>query len=98
MNAGTTVDRDLMRTLESEVGVLLRRIKRVVCERATEVHPELQSGAWKTDVKTVARPTPAASAIASIELATYPRSMNNVAAASTMPRRVAAACAVRRGE
>jgi DNA-binding MarR family transcriptional regulator len=41
-----TVDHDLMQTLESEVGLLLRRIKRVICERALEVHPELQSGAY----------------------------------------------------
>jgi DNA-binding MarR family transcriptional regulator len=46
MNAGTPVDRDLMQTLESEIGLMLRRIKRVVCERAQEVHPELQSGAY----------------------------------------------------
>jgi DNA-binding MarR family transcriptional regulator len=41
-----TVDHDLMQTLESEIGLLLRRIKRVICERAQEVHPELQSGAY----------------------------------------------------
>lgn len=32
--------------LESEVGVLLRRIKLVIAERATEVHPELQVGSF----------------------------------------------------
>ncbi len=42
----TTVDPELMQKLESEVGVLMRRIKRVVCERAHQVHPELQSGAY----------------------------------------------------
>lgn len=43
---GTTVDADLMQKLESEVGLLMRRIRRVVCERAQQVHPELQSGAY----------------------------------------------------
>lgn len=43
---GTTVDHDLMQTLESEIGLLLRRIRRVVCERAEQVHPELQGGAY----------------------------------------------------
>ncbi|MEP6815129.1 MAG: MarR family winged helix-turn-helix transcriptional regulator [Marmoricola sp.] len=45
---GTTVDHDhdLMQTLESEVGLLIRRIKRVICVRAQQVHPELQSGAY----------------------------------------------------
>jgi DNA-binding MarR family transcriptional regulator len=31
-----------LQDLEREVGVLLRRVKRVIAERATEVHPELQ--------------------------------------------------------
>lgn len=32
--------------LEREVGVLLRRIKRVIAQRAAEVHPDLQPGAY----------------------------------------------------
>ncbi|WP_155349877.1 MarR family winged helix-turn-helix transcriptional regulator [Acrocarpospora pleiomorpha] len=45
---------DSMRRLESEMAILLRRIKCVVAERARAVHPELQpSGylilAWLTD-------------------------------------------------
>jgi DNA-binding MarR family transcriptional regulator len=43
---GTTVDQELMQTLESEIGLLMRRIRRVLCERAQQVHPELQSGAY----------------------------------------------------
>lgn len=43
---GTMNGVDLMQTLESEMGLLIRRIKRVICERAQEVHPDLQSGAY----------------------------------------------------
>lgn len=32
--------------LEREIGVLLRRVKRVIAQRATEVHPDLQPGAF----------------------------------------------------
>lgn len=32
--------------LEREVGVLMRRVKRVIAERATEVHPELQATSY----------------------------------------------------
>lgn len=35
-----------LRLLEHEIGVLLRRIKLVIAERATEVHPELQVGSF----------------------------------------------------
>lgn len=35
-----------LRRLEQEVGVLIRRIKLVIAERATEVHPELQVGSF----------------------------------------------------
>lgn len=42
----TTTDHDLMQTLEGEIGLLMHRIKRVICERAQAVHPDLQSGAY----------------------------------------------------
>lgn len=35
-----------LRDLEREIGVLLRRIKHVVVERAASVHPDLQPGAF----------------------------------------------------
>jgi len=35
-----------LQDLEREVGVLLRRIKHVIAERAACVHPELQAGAF----------------------------------------------------
>lgn len=35
-----------LRALEHEVGVMLRRIRRVLAERARAVHPELQSGSY----------------------------------------------------
>lgn len=37
----TTSRADALRELESEVGVLIRRIRRVIGERARAVHPEL---------------------------------------------------------
>jgi len=37
---------DSLHLLEREVGVLLRRIKRVIAERATEVHPDLQPSSY----------------------------------------------------
>lgn len=33
---------EALASLEREVGVLMRRVKRVIADRATEVHPELQ--------------------------------------------------------
>lgn len=35
---------ELMRALEGEVSVLIRRVKRVVAERAASVHPDLHGG------------------------------------------------------
>lgn len=35
-----------LHSLEREVGVLLRRIKRVIAERAAQVHPELQPSSY----------------------------------------------------
>lgn len=45
---------EALHDLEREIGVLLRRIKRVIVERAEAVHPELQAGghqmlAWIAD-------------------------------------------------
>lgn len=41
------VDRlDLLRELEAEVAVMVRRIRRVIAERARAVHPELQSATY----------------------------------------------------
>ncbi|PVG81224.1 MarR family transcriptional regulator [Nocardioides gansuensis] len=40
------VRQDDLRRLELEMGVLLRRIKRVLHERATQVHPDLQPAAY----------------------------------------------------
>lgn len=37
---------DALHGLEREVGILLRRIKRVIGERATAVHPELQPSSY----------------------------------------------------
>jgi hypothetical protein len=51
-----------------------------------------------TEAKTVFLLTPAASAMASTVVAPYPRSVNSLAAASTMARRVARACAARSSE
>ncbi|MGA8255744.1 MAG: MarR family transcriptional regulator [Nocardioides sp.] len=35
-----------LRMLESEVGVLIRRVRRVIGERARAVHPDLQAGSY----------------------------------------------------
>ena len=43
----TTVARDdLLAGLEQEVGVMIRRIRRVIGERARSVHPDLQSSSY----------------------------------------------------
>ena len=42
----TAARADLLRSLESEFGVLTRRIRRVIAERARAVHPELQSSSY----------------------------------------------------
>ncbi|WP_395696032.1 MarR family winged helix-turn-helix transcriptional regulator [Nocardioides sp.] len=43
----TTLARaDLLAGLEQEVGVMIRRIRRVIAERAHAVHPELQSSSY----------------------------------------------------
>ena len=44
--AAATVPRESLRLLESEVGVLIRRIKRVLGERARAVHPDLQPASY----------------------------------------------------
>lgn len=41
-----TARTDLLRGLEQEVGVTIRRIRRVIAERAHAVHPELQSSSY----------------------------------------------------
>ena len=41
-----TVRTDLLGDLEREVGVMIRRIRRVIGERARAVHPELQSSSY----------------------------------------------------
>lgn len=50
MNAASTpvaVDRtELLRELEQEVAVMIRRIRRVIGERSRAVHPELQSATY----------------------------------------------------
>lgn len=44
---GTTMARaDLLGGLEQEVGVMIRRIRRVIGERARSVHPDLQSSSY----------------------------------------------------
>jgi DNA-binding MarR family transcriptional regulator len=43
----TTIARDdLLAGLEQEVGVMIRRIRRVIGERARSVHPDLQSSSY----------------------------------------------------
>lgn len=37
---------DALQQIEHELGVLLRRARRVVAQRAVEVHPDLQAGAF----------------------------------------------------
>lgn len=38
--------RDLLQGLEQEVGVMIRRIRRVLAERARAIHPDLQSSSY----------------------------------------------------
>lgn len=42
----TTARPDALRELEREVGVLIRRVRRVISERARLVHPDLQSSSY----------------------------------------------------
>ncbi len=44
--SSTSVRTDLLQGLEQEVGVMVRRIRRVIGERARGVHPELQSSSY----------------------------------------------------
>lgn len=47
MSTRTRIPRDeLLGGLEQEVGVMIRRIRRVIAERAHAVHPELQSSSY----------------------------------------------------
>jgi DNA-binding MarR family transcriptional regulator len=46
MATRTTARPDLLRGLEQEVGVMVRRIRRLIGERARSVHPELQSSGY----------------------------------------------------
>jgi DNA-binding MarR family transcriptional regulator len=43
---GSSTRTDLLGGLEREVGVMIRRIRRVIGERARAVHPELQSSSY----------------------------------------------------
>ena len=45
-SAITTMRADLLAGLEEEVGVMIRRIRRVIGERARSVHPDLQSSSY----------------------------------------------------
>ena len=42
----TTARADLLGSLEQEVGVMIRRIRRIIGERARSVHPDLQSSSY----------------------------------------------------
>lgn len=44
--APRTARTDLLTGLEQEVGVMIRRIRRIIRERAQAVHPELQSSSY----------------------------------------------------
>ena len=44
--SGTTARADLLGGLEQEVGVMIRRIRRIIGERARSVHPDLQSSSY----------------------------------------------------
>ncbi|HYF74761.1 MAG TPA: MarR family winged helix-turn-helix transcriptional regulator [Nocardioides sp.] len=44
--SGTSARTELLRGLEQEVGVMVRRIRRVIRERAHAVHPELPSSSY----------------------------------------------------
>ncbi|MEP9362235.1 MarR family transcriptional regulator [Nocardioides sp. CN2-186] len=46
VTARTTGRTDLLQGLEQEVGVMIRRIRRVIGERARAVHPDLQSSSY----------------------------------------------------
>jgi DNA-binding MarR family transcriptional regulator len=46
MSMRTTARADLLGGLEQEVGVMIRRIRRVIGERARAVHPELQPSSY----------------------------------------------------
>jgi DNA-binding MarR family transcriptional regulator len=46
MSSDGAVRPDLLAGLEREVGVMVRRIRRVIGERARAVHPELQSSSY----------------------------------------------------
>ena len=46
MSAGTVSRTDTLLRLEQEVGVLIRRVRRVIGERARAVHPELQPSSY----------------------------------------------------
>ena len=46
MSTATLGRADLLGGLELEVGVMIRRIRRVLAERARRVHPELQSSSY----------------------------------------------------
>jgi DNA-binding MarR family transcriptional regulator len=46
MPTTTTPRADLLGGLEQEVGVMIRRIRRVIGERARSVHPDLQSSSY----------------------------------------------------
>lgn len=46
MSTATDTRADLLRQLEEEVGVMIRRVRRVVGERARAVHPELQGSTY----------------------------------------------------
>jgi len=46
MTARTDMRADLLGGLEQEVGVMIRRIRRIIAERARGVHPDLQSSSY----------------------------------------------------
>ena len=46
MNTSTMTRTDLLGGLEREVGVMVRRIRRVIAGRARALHPELQSSSY----------------------------------------------------
>lgn len=46
MSTAITARADLLAGLEQEVGVMIRRVRRVIHERAASVHPELQASSY----------------------------------------------------
>lgn len=46
MTGGSAGRAESLRALEREVGVLVRRVRRVIGERARAVHPDLQAGSY----------------------------------------------------